>query len=292
MTLWQAILMAVIQGLTEFFPVSSSGHLALFQILFGVEADAGLLYDVLLHVGTLAAVCIVYRRDVARMAVAAFQIARDACGNVAIFFRGLGKEGAGPYHRIVSSSYRKLVVLIVVSTIPTGVIGFFGRDVVEAASQILLVPGICLCVTAALLFLSDRAKEGDKLPRQTTYTDAFEVGIAQGIATLPGLSRSGTTIAVCLFHGYRRSYAVKYSFLMSIPAILGALVLELADIGSLSVTPAEVAVDILGMAIAAAVGFVCIKVMLAVVREKKFAFFAAYCLIVGAASIAGYFYMM
>lgn len=291
MSLLQAILMGIIQGLTEFLPVSSSGHLALFKILFGVETDTGILYDVLLHVGTLIAICLVYYKDVGKMIVEGCGIIRDAFFNLVIFFRNKILHEAEPYRHIVNTGYRKFVMLIIVSTIPTGVIGFFGKDVVTMASEILIVPGICLIVTAILLFIADRTKDGDKLPKSVTYTNAFGVGIAQGIATLPGLSRSGTTITACLLSGYQRNFAVKYSFIMSIPAILGALVLELTDLKSISVTSTEIVYYIIGMVIAAVVGFICIKTMLVIVRRKKFTGFAIYCLVIGMVSIAGYFYM-
>lgn len=291
MSLLQAILMGIIQGLTEFLPVSSSGHLALFKILFGVETDTGILYDVLLHVGTLLAICVVYYRDIWKMIVEGCCIVRDVVVNIVIFFRNKIKKESEPYRRIVNSSYRKLVMLIIVSTIPTGVIGFFGRDVVAMASEILIVPGICLIVTAILLLIADHTKDGNKLPKSVTYTNAFGVGIAQGIATLPGLSRSGTTITACLLSGYQRNFAVKYSFLMSIPAILGALVLELKDMTGVEVSGTEIAYYIVGMLIAAVVGYICIKTMLVIVRKKKFTVFAIYCLLVGALSIGGYFYM-
>ena len=119
----------------------------------------------------------------------------------------------------------------------------------------------------------------------------FSVGIAQGIATLPGLSRSGTTITACLLSGFNRNFAVKYSFLMSIPAILGALVLELKDCTAVALSGAEIAYYVVGMIVAAVVGYVCIKTMLIVVRRKKFTGFAIYCLIVGVISIGGYIYM-
>lgn len=291
MSLLQAILMGIIQGLTEFLPVSSSGHLALFKILFGVETDTGMLYDVLLHVGTLLAICIVYYRDIWKLIVEGFSILCDVFANIVIFFQNRTRGEAEPYRRIVNNSYRKFVMLIIVSTIPTGVIGFFGRDVVGMASEILIVPGICLVATAILLFVADRVKDGDKLPKYVTYTDAFSVGIAQGIATLPGLSRSGTTITACLLAGYQRNFAVKYSFIMSIPAILGALLLEIKDIGAITVTSTEIIYYIVGMVIAAVVGYVCIKTMLVIVRKKKFTGFAIYCLLIGVLSIGGYFYM-
>lgn len=291
MSLLQAIFMGLIQGLTEFLPVSSSGHLALFKILFKVETDTGLLFDVLLHGGTLLAICAVYYKDIWKLIVEGCAILRDACINVVIFFGNKTQHTSEPYLRIVNSSYRKFVMLIIVSTIPTGIIGIFAREVVDKASEILLVPGICLIATAILLFIADRTKDGEKLPKNVTYTNAFGIGIAQGIATLPGLSRSGTTITACLVSGFQRNFAVKYSFIMSIPAVLGALILELKDAVNVSVSGTEVSYYLVGMLVAAVVGYVCIKTMLAIVRKRKFMGFAIYCLIVGAISVGGYFYM-
>lgn len=291
MSLLQAILMGLIQGLTEFLPVSSSGHLALFRILFGVETETGMLFDVLLHVGTLIAIFVVYYKDIWKMIVEGCCIIRDAVVNVVLFFKNKSGKEEEPYRKIVNSSYRKFVMLVIVSTIPTGIIGFVGRDAIDKASQILIVPGICLIVTAILLFIADHTRDGEKLPKNVTYTNAFSVGIAQGIATLPGLSRSGTTITACLLCGFNRKFAVKYSFIMSIPAILGALVLELKDFSAVDITGMEIVYYIVGMAIAAIVGYICIKTMLVIVRKKKFTCFAIYCLIIGAVSIGGYFYM-
>ena len=131
MSLLQAILMGIIQGLTEFLPVSSSGHLAIFKILFGVDTDTGLLFDVLLHIGTLAAICIVYYKDVLKMIVEGIGIIRDCFINLIRFIGNKTGKTDEPYLRIVNSSYRKLVVLIIVSTIPTGIIGVVGKDVVK-----------------------------------------------------------------------------------------------------------------------------------------------------------------
>ncbi len=289
MSLLQAIFMGLIQGLTEFLPVSSSGHLALFKILFHVETDTGILFDVLLHLGTLAAICIVYYKDIARLFLEGAAIAKDVFINIGIFFKNLGQDNKKPYLRIVCNSYRKLVMLVLVSTIPTGVIGYLGREVVASAAGVLLVPGICLLVTAVLLFLADRMPEGKKLPKNVSYTTAFGIGIAQGIATLPGLSRSGTTMTVCLANGFRQSFAVKYSFIMSIPAVLGAAVLEISDITTAGLTAAEIVSYLVGMAVAAVVGYFCIKAMLVVVRTRKFKIFGVYCLMVGLLSVIGYF---
>ena len=291
MSLLQAIIMGIIQGATEFLPVSRSGHLALFKILFHVNTDTGLMFDVMLHLGTLIAIFAVYYKDIIRMVVEAFKIIRDVFINIVRFFRNkFGKE-ENEYLKIVTNGYRKFVLLVIVSTIPTGIIGLVASDFVEMASEILLIPGICLIITSILLFISDRIQGGNKGPKNVSYTNGFIIGICQGIATLPGLSRSGTTIAACLISGFDRRFAVKYSFIMSIPAVLGAAILELKDFSTAALSGTEILYYVIGMAVAAVVGYICIKTMLVIVRNKKFTIFSIYCLIIGALSIGGYFYL-
>lgn len=289
MSLLEAIFMGCIQGLTEFLPVSSSGHLAVFKNIFQINTETGLLFDVLLHLGTLVAVFIVYYRDIIKMITEGIGLVIDAGYNLGILFQNKVKKKSLTYRRVIKNGYRKFDMLIIISTIPTAIIGFVARDLVEAASEILLIPGICLIITAILLFISDRVPGGSKTPKQVTYTNAFGIGICQGIATLPGLSRSGTTITACVLSGFDRNFAVKYSFIMSIPAVLGAAVLELKDIGSMKVTASETGCYIIGMIVAAVVGYICIKTLLVIVRKKRFTYFAIYCLLVGALSIGGYF---
>jgi undecaprenyl-diphosphatase len=290
MSLLQAILMGLIQGLTEFLPVSSSGHLALFKQLFHVE-EPGIFFDILLHVGTLIAVCIVYYKDIWKMIVEGCCIIRDAVLNIVLFIKNKTHGEANPYRKVICNSYRKFVMLIIVSTIPTGVIGIAAKNLVVMAEQILIVPGICLIITAVLLFIADRVPDGDKVPKDASYTSAFIIGICQGIATLPGLSRSGTTITACLLNGYNRKFAVKYSFIMSIPAILGALILEVRDVDFSILTASDMGKYAAGTIVAAIVGYISIKTMLVIVKNKKFTIFSIYCLIVGAASIGAYFYL-
>lgn len=284
--------MGVIQGATEFLPVSSSGHLALFKILFHVNTDTGLLFDVMLHLGTLIAIFIVYYKDIFRMIAEAFKILHDLFVNLVRFFQNKFGNANEEYLKIVTNNYRKFVILIIVSTIPTGIIGFAAADFVEMASGILLIPGICLIVTSILLFLSDRVKEGGKGPKEVSYTNGFVIGICQGIATLPGLSRSGTTITACLLSGFDRKFAVKYSFIMSIPAVLGAAILEIKDVSTAAVGGTEFLYYMIGTTVAAIVGYVCIKTMLVVVRNKKFTIFSVYCFIIGILSVGGYFYLV
>ena len=292
MSLLESIIMGLIQGLTEFLPVSSSGHLAIFKQLFEIE-EPGIFFDILLHIGTLLAVFAVYYKDIFKLITEGIGILADIGRNIGIFFRNItgGKDGRMPYHHVVNSSYRKLVVLILVSTIPTGVIGIAAKDLVEMSTQLLIVPGICLIITAVLLFIADHVPDGGKVPRNVTYTNAFIVGICQGLATLPGLSRSGTTITACLLNGYSRKFAVKYSFLMSIPAILGALVLEIKDVDLAALSGGDVLNYAVGTIVAGIVGYICIKTMLVVVKKKKFTIFSIYCLIIGIICIGSYVYL-
>jgi len=287
MTILQSIFLGIVQGLTEFLPVSSSGHLAILQNIFHIETGDSVLFDVLLHLGTLLVVFIVYWKDICKLVVEAVRLCADAVANVGIFFKG--KKGERQYRRLIRTNYRKFVVLIILSTIPTGLMGYFGRKLISDASNTLIVPGICLLITAVLLLLSDRCTNCYKIPRDVSGLEAVLVGIAQGFATLPGLSRSGSTLAACLMCGFDRKFAVKYSFILSIPAILGAAVLEISDVAAETVTPQLVGVYAAGMAAAAVVGYLCIRVMLKIVRNRKLSYFAIYCAIAGAVAIIASF---
>ena len=176
-------------------------------------------------------------------------------------------------------------MLIIVSTIPTGIIGVVFKDVVSSASSSLLIVGICLLITGIILLVSDVLPAGNKRPNQVGYTQAGIIGVVQGLATLPGISRSGSTITACLLCGFDKSFVVKYSFIMSIPAVLGAVVLELKDFAELTIEKTELLYYGIGTLLAAIVGYICIKTMLVVVRGKKFRYFAYYCFVVGAFAI-------
>lgn len=289
MTILQAIFLGIIQGLTEFLPVSSSGHLAIAQNIFEIDTGGSMLFDIMLHVGTLAAVFVAYRKDIVRMIREAICICIDIGANTKIWISNRKNDEALRYKRIIHNNYRKFVVLILVSTIPTGVIGYAAKNLVEAASATLIVPGVCLLLTGVLLVVADFTEDGKKIPRDVSYTNGFFIGIAQGISTLPGLSRSGTTITACLVSGFDKRFAVKYSFLMAVPAVLGASVLEIKDAVSEEITGNLVLCCVIGAVVAGLVGYICIKVMLSIVRKKKFKGFAIYCLALGVVAIAAHF---
>lgn len=289
MSVLESILLGIVQGVTEFLPVSSSGHLAILENIFHVETNGSMLFDIMLHLGTLVAVFVVYHKDIWNMIKEALFMAGDIFSNLYTFILNKIHKTSLKYKKIVHNSYRKFVVLILVSTVPTGVIGVLGKDIVEGAGETLLIPGICLLITGVLLLMAEIKKEGNKTPKTVSYANGLAIGTAQGLATLPGLSRSGTTIAACLFCGLDRKFAVKYSFILSIPAILGAAVLEIKDVIAEPIQASQIGVYAIGMVFAGVVGYICIKTMLIIVRKKKFHYFAYYCFAVGIVAIVGHF---
>lgn len=289
MTIIQSILLGIVQGVTEFLPVSSSGHLAILQNIFHVETNDSMLFDIMLHIGTLVAVFVVYHKDIWKMIVEAVLMLKDLFSNFITLVLNTIHGTKLKYKKIVHNSYRKFVMLVLVSTVPTGVLGILGKDLISAAGDTLLIPGICLLMTGVLLLMADCSKEGGKMPKSVTYKNGLIIGAAQGFATLPGISRSGTTITACILCGLDRKFAVKYSFILSIPAILGAAVLEIKDVLAEPIDLGQIGIYSVGMIFSAVVGYICIKTMLVVVRNKKFKYFAWYCFAIGIVAIIGRF---
>lgn len=289
MELINAIIMGLVQGIAEFLPVSSSGHLAIMKQILHMNTETGLLFDVLLHIGTLAAIFIAFWDDIKELIVEGFRIIGDFLINGGRFLKNLTSKDKVQYKKMVTTPYRRFVMLVIVSTIPTGIIGLLFQDRIEQAGMTLLLPGICLILTGLLLTIADKLKTGKKNEETATYKDAILLGLSQGIATLPGLSRSGTTITAGLMRGFDRSFAVKYSFIMSIPAVLGAAILELKDLRPDMISSSNLFNYFIGMVVAGVVGYICIKTMLVIVRGKKFKYFAYYCFVVGLIAVIGHF---
>ena len=266
MSLLSAIFLGLVQGITEFLPISSSGHLAIAQQLLNssVGAEVPGFFDVLLHLGTLFAVFAAYWEDIKDMVVELF------CG-----VRDLARHSTPT----PVPPARRMILLIIVATLPLFVIVPF-EDQIDALSGNLYFVAAALIVTGFLLFLSDRVPKGRKTAKNATLKDAIAVGIGQAIATCPGISRSGTTITVGCLVGYERSFAVRFSFLMSIPAILGANILSLKDAME-TVIWADLPVYLVGVAVAAVSGYACIRLLKMIAAKGKFGAFAYYCWAVG-----------
>ena len=267
MSIWNAILLGLVQGIAEFLPISSSGHLAIAQNLLGMS-DAGTVpefFDVLLHLGTLVAVFVAYWADIKDM--------------VLEFFRGAGDLIHHSTPNPVPPA-RRLILLIILGTLPLFVV-LPVKDAVQGLSNSMAFIGAALIVTGVLLFVSDRVKKGRKNERTATWLDVLIVGIGQAIATMPGISRSGMTITTGCFVGFERKFAVRFSFLLSIPAVLGANILSLADAAKAGINWAEVPVYLVGVVTAAVVGYLCIRLLRFIADRGKFGAFAYYCWAVG-----------
>ena len=264
----EGAILGLVQGLAEFLPISSSGHLAALQYFFGVDAERVLFFSIMLHVGTLVSLLAVYYKDIGALIWEFICTIKDIC------------TGKGP--RINSSEHRRLMFLIIVATIPTGIIGLLFSDTFDKMYQSLLPIGIFLLVTGALLWLAERVKTGRKTEKNAKWRNAIMVGIFQGLAICPGLSRSGTTMTGGLLAGLSRPFAVRFAFLISLPSILGAAILEVPDAIEAGVDPSIVGPMVVGMIIAAVSGFFAIKTMIRVVSNKKLHYFSYYVWIVGA----------
>lgn len=267
MTYLTAFLLGLIQGVAEFLPISSSGHLAIAQNLLGLESAGSVpeFFDVLLHLGTLAAVFAAYWKDI--------------CAMVVEFFRGIGDLA----HRSTPSPVppaRRLILLIIVGTLPLFAV-LPVRRAVQGLGDNMVFVGAALIVTGFLLFLCDRVRKGRKTERSATWADALLVGVGQAVATLPGVSRSGMTITAGCFVGYERTFAVRFSFLLSIPAVLGANILSIGDAVKAGINGAEVPMYLVGVVTAAVVGYLCIRLLKYVADKGRFGAFAYYCWAVG-----------
>ena len=263
MTYLKAILLGLVQGIAEFLPISSSGHLAIAQNLLGLEGAGSVpeFFDVLLHLGTLIAVFAAYWKDI--------------CDMVVELFRGIGDLA----HRSTPSPVppaRRLILLIIVGTLPLFAVLPIRKSVQGLADNMVFV-GAALIVTGFLLFLCDWVRKGRKTERSATWLDALLVGVGQAVATLPGVSRSGMTITAGCFVGYERRFAVRFSFLLSIPAVLGANILSIKDAVQAGIVGAEVPMYLVGVAVAAVTGYLCIRLLKYIADKGRFGAFAYYC---------------
>ena len=265
MNILQGIIIGIVQGLTEFLPVSSSAHLIFIQNILGVESS--LAFDTFLHLGTLLAVLIYFRADIIKMIEAWILSIGD-------ILQHRFKEG------FYSDPYKRLSWYVIIATIPVGLVGVLFESQVDALfAGALYVPGFFLFVTGTILYLSQRMASGQIDMSHMGWFQSLFMGLGQACAIMPGLSRSGTTIAAGLVMGLDKEFAAKFSFILSIPAIFGAFVIQLKDIG-LSMSGDGAAI-ILGFIAAFISGYLAIKWLLDLIQNKSLDIFAYYCWIVG-----------
>lgn len=267
MSILSAILQGVLQGLTEFLPVSSSGHLSLYQYFTGINSESSVTFSVMLHLGTLLAVIIAFWPTVWQLLKEFFLLFAD-------LFRGrLFKQPATPY--------RRMLYLLILSCVPLLLVLPLQELITSvSADNDILVEGICFLITSALLFLADRAPRGHRDASTMKGKHALAIGVAQLFATLPGISRSGSTISVGQLCRLERSYAVSYSFILGLPAVLAAGILDLHDAATAGIG-IEWGTALIGMAAALIFGLLAIRLVNYLIKSDKFRIFAIYTLVLG-----------
>jgi undecaprenyl-diphosphatase len=270
-TLLNSLILGIIQGVAEFLPISSSGHLSIAQNLLGlgVEGTDDVFFDVLLHLGTLGAVFVAYWQDIKEMILEFFRTISDLAGRRTV-------EKLPPA--------RRLILLIVAGTLPLFLI-LPVKEAVEGLYANTFFVGGALLVTGLLLYFCDRLRKGRKNERSASIVDVLIVGLGQAVATCPGISRSGMTISMGCFRGFERRFAVRFAFLLSIPAVLGANILQLKDVAETGVDLALLPAYLVGVAAAALSGYLSIRLVRMVADKGKFGAFAYYCWIAGVVTV-------
>lgn len=248
MTIIQAVILGIVQGVTEFLPISSSGHLVLLQKIFGI-ADPSLTFEIVVHLGTLLAVFAVFWRDILAL---------------------------------LKKPFQKFTYLLIIGTIPTGIIGVAFKDFFEKIFASGSTLGFGFLITGFVLLFAHNIRYGYKDLDETSYFDAIFVGALQGIAILPAVSRSGLTISGALFRNMDRDFAAKFSFMLSIPAILGAAVFDAKDILNVGLGNLNLFNLGAGFVLSAIFGYISIKFMLNIIKRGKIKYFSFYVFILGA----------
>ena len=272
MSIIEAIVYGIIQGVAEFLPVSSSGHLALAQNFFGTESEHGFAFNIALHLATLVSVCVVFRKDVVLLIKGFLSLVKK-------LFTGKIRRGLDKGER--------LFLMLCIATLPLIPVKLLGLDeAVEALSAVSWAIGALLIVNGIMLIVSDRLRSSDVQAENGGYLRPLGVGVVQALlGILPGISRSGSTITGGRVFGFSREEAVRFSFLMSIPAILGACVTELPELFGEGLGEDMLLPVIFGAITAAVVGFFAIKLLQYISKNKSFTVFAVYCILIGAASV-------
>lgn len=266
----KTVIIGIIQGVTEFLPVSSSGHAAILKDVFGLSEES-VGFDVLLHMGTLIAVCVFYRRDIAALAREAVRLVVDTFSGKRAFER--------------NNEYRVLLIMIIVTTLPTAVVGFLLENVFETLFSSVTAVGFSLIITSVMLYISGKFDNGKKQAADITLMDALVVGIFQSCAITPGISRSGATTFAGRLSGFDARFAVRYSFLCSLPTVLGALVLKGKEIFVQSFSGTHAVAYVLAFVASAVVGYLSLELLNKISNKRRMKSFSVYCLLLGSLCI-------
>ncbi len=270
MDIFQAVILGVIQGLTEFLPVSSSGHLVIFQRVFGLS-EPELFFDISVHIGTLAAVFIYFRMEIRDIVISFFRFVTMLAKNKVSLSRYSEKREV------------KTAFLIIAGSIPTAIIGIIFHTIADTLFSSVSLVGFMLIITGLILWRTRSIQKIDQDNIDFSFKEALIIGLIQGLAVIPGISRSGSTIAVGLFLGLNRETAASFSFLLSIPAIIGAAILTLKDVSELSLL--QIGPILSGVLTSFVVGYIALMLLMHFVKKGRLFIFAPYCWFVGVTAL-------
>ena len=262
----------------------------LLENVSGIAIGEGLLFETLIHIGTLAAVIFAFKKELKQLVLDGIRILLDIVDNAKIWY--LNKrmpEKEQRYKKLFQTNYRRLFLLLFVSMAVTSAVGLLMKGFSEKAAGSLLASGIGFFITGVVLLVADCIKPGNRIPKDVALWQAAVIGAFQGAAVFPGISRMGITIAVCLLLGFNRKFSVIYSFLLSVPAVAGAVLVELVNSSGANFTGTLILEYFLGIVFAALAGFLCIRFMQRVLLKKRLRGFAYYCFFIGIAAIISYF---
>lgn len=281
------ILLAIIQAVTEFLPVSSTGHLCVLEQLLGMDHGTGLLLEAMLHLGTAGAIIFLFRKELKKTGLELVGMFMDILGNVNLYIHNRRTGESLGYARIVTGTYRKFGALLVISMIPTVLLGFTGRRLALLAADSQIVPGIGFLLTGVLLLVTDLNRSGGmKGPREASYDSAMWIGICQGLAVFPGISRMGFTLCAALLCGYSRKFAVRFSVFMSLPAIVGAFFVEAGNFGAAEMTVGLGFAYVFAAVVAGFIGCLMIRTAINMSQKVKLRYFAYYSFAAGMIALA------
>lgn len=281
------ILLAIIQAVTEFLPVSSTGHLCVLEQLLGMDHGTGLLLEAMLHLGTAGAIIFLFRKELKKTGLELVGMFMDILGNVNLYIHNRRTGESLGYARIVTGTYRKFGALLVISMIPTVLLGFTGRRLALLAADSQIVPGIGFLLTGVLLLVTDLNRSGGmKGPREASYDSAMWIGICQGLAVFSGISRMGFTLCAALLCGYSRKFAVRFSVFMSLPAIVGAFFVEAGNFGAAEMTVGLGFAYVFAAVVAGFIGCLMIRTAINMSQKVKLRYFAYYSFAAGMIALA------
>lgn len=285
MEIFREILLGVIQGITGFLPVSSSAHMILLGRIFDMDSSYLSLFLCLLKISALLAVIIVLFKDVMKLIIGAFQLIQDVFSNIFIFFiRLLGQRKEG-YFVLDTNPYKRLVLMLMISSAVTYVIARFIGSIAQNVSRMPMAVGICFLLSAVILFISDSMAAGKRTVKNINVLDAVVLGLAQGLSVVPGISRVVMTLAAAMALGFGRSFALKYSCLLAIPTLTGYALITLHNLAGTAISLGNLGNILAGMLCCCILSALCLRLMVNLAKKGSYRIFAAYGVVISIITI-------